>query len=171
MAHTGYLFIKGIEQGDIESDLEKDDVEGAIAFYAFEYKVNVPEVNGKKSTDSLVVHNPIKITKAVDETSTQLLKALCTSEKLVDVEIRWYSFVDGYEELDYTIILNNAKIVGIDSSAEILRQNLTDQKQYPLSEMISIMFEKVSIEHKNYEEGSIDIDIANEIKESGKLYT
>ena len=62
------------------------------------------------------VHKPMMITKEVDKSTPKLYQVMSSGERLTEAQIDWYRLDGtGDEELYYTVLLENALIVKIES--------------------------------------------------------
>jgi type VI secretion system secreted protein Hcp len=120
MPTTAYLTLTGKAQGAIKGDVTAKGREGAIALLAVEYEISAPfdattgQASGKRQ------HKPIVVTKAIDETSPSLLKALVTNEVLTTVKIDFWRPAPETAAPYFSITLTNAIVsdVTLNSSSE-----------------------------------------------------
>ncbi len=144
MAQQGYLFITGAVQEEIETNLEKDGVEGGIPFYRFRHSIRVPgsDIGGR---EGLPFHGVIEVLKEVDETSPQLFRSLCLAERLTKVSLEWYTPIDGVETLFYSITVEGCRLVGITAEKPDVRK--PENEQLKISEVLEISYRTIRWEY------------------------
>jgi type VI secretion system secreted protein Hcp len=114
-----YLTLKGAKQGDIKGSVTQKGREGMIALISVSYGVETPidaasgEASGKRQ------HQPVRITKEVDQTTPQLFEALVINETLTAKIEFWRPMADGSGTLApvFTISLVNAFISSIKAAS------------------------------------------------------
>jgi type VI secretion system secreted protein Hcp len=120
MPTTAYLTLTGKAQGAIKGNVTAKGREGAIALLSVDYEISssfdptTGMATGKRQ------HKPIVVTKAVDETSPSLLKALVTNEVLTTVKIDFWRQAPETTAPYFSITLTNAIVsdVTLKSSAD-----------------------------------------------------
>lgn len=124
MAIPAYMSIEGENQGEISSGALSEDSVGTVAqeghedeimIQAFQHSVprGTSEQNGQIT--SMPAMKPMKVTKMIDKASPLLHNALTSGEQLT-ITINWYRISSsGEEELYYTMELENAVLVDIET--------------------------------------------------------
>ena len=123
MATPAYMSIKGERQGLItEGAFTADSVgntfqeghEDQVMVQGFSHEVIIPRDPQSGQPTGQRIHKPVVITKVFDKSSPLLLAALCTGEKLPQVEIQWFrTSAQGTQEHYYSTVLEDAIIVNI----------------------------------------------------------
>jgi type VI secretion system secreted protein Hcp len=116
MSTTAYLSITGAKQGVIQGDVTTKGREGTIAVTAISSQIETQFNSASGTATGKRQHQPLSITKHVDQASPKLYAAMVTNETLTHVTIAfWSSLPDrtGAQTPYFTIKLTNASIVGI----------------------------------------------------------
>jgi type VI secretion system secreted protein Hcp len=115
MPTPGHLTLVGEIQGPIEGSCQIEDREDTILVQAYKHCVDVPADEHGLPTGRRV-HRPLMITKEVDKSSPKLFQVLCSGERLSEAKLDWYRLDGtGDESLYFTVLLQNAQIVKIES--------------------------------------------------------
>ena len=145
MAMTVHVWIKGDTSGDIRGDstITSMDRENSIEAFKFESSVRTPRGASSGMPSGERVHDPITITKRIDQSSPILHAALCTNE-VVEVTLKFYRpnpAGDGTTEQFYTIELKEGRI----SSIKTLSPNCVDEStaSLPAMEEVSFVFGRI----------------------------
>jgi type VI secretion system secreted protein Hcp len=120
MPTTAYLTLTGKAQGAIKGNVTAEGREGAIALLAVEYEISSPFDPTTGQSSGKRQHKPIVVTKAIDDTSPSLLKALVTNEVLTTVKIDFWRPAPETATPYFSISLTNAIVsdVTLNSSAD-----------------------------------------------------
>ena len=120
MPTTAYLTLTGKAQGAIKGNVTAEGREGAIALLAVAYEISVPLDPTTGLPSGKRQHKPIVVTKAIDDTSPSLLKALVTNEVLTTVKIDFWRPAPETATPYFSISLTNAIVsdVTLNSSAD-----------------------------------------------------
>jgi type VI secretion system secreted protein Hcp len=131
MPTTAYLTLTGKAQGAIKGNVTAKGREGAIALLSVEYELSSPFDATTGLATGKRQHKPIVVTKAVDETSPSLLKALVTNEVLTTVKIDFWRPAPETAAPYFSITLTNAIVsdVTLKSSADEAKSE-TEQLQF-----------------------------------------
>jgi type VI secretion system secreted protein Hcp len=131
MPTTAYLTLTGKTQGAIKGNVTAKDREGAIALLSVDYEISSPFDPTTGLATGKRQHKPIVVTKAVDETSPSLLKALVTNEVLTTVKIDFWRPAPETAASYFSITLTNAIVsdVTLKSSADEAKSE-TEQLQF-----------------------------------------
>ena len=114
MSISAYLTIKGVKQGVIKGDVTDKGREGAITVTAVLFQIDTPIDPASGAATGKRQHQPITITKPIDQATPKLYEALFTNETLTDVTITfWRPLKDGGDKQYFTITLANAIVVGV----------------------------------------------------------
>jgi type VI secretion system secreted protein Hcp len=106
-----YLKLEGETQGSIDGDSVQPGHEGEIVVTGFSHEVIIPrDPNGKPATGRSH-HEPVKISKRIDQSSPLLMNALNTSETFTVFSLTFMRMGVGLEDY-YTVELTGAQIVG-----------------------------------------------------------
>ena len=120
-AWRGLATIQGAQQGKIDGDNLTKDNPGAVVVRAISLGLTRPIVEvgtGQQAFGSIRVQ-PFKLVKEPDKATPKLLRAAVQNETLT-VEIKWYrSLNTGAEQHYFTIRLDNAKVVGLESEGDV----------------------------------------------------
>ncbi|MCF7918865.1 MAG: type VI secretion system tube protein Hcp [Candidatus Cloacimonetes bacterium] len=131
MPQNAYLYVTGVNQGEIKGDVIKTGKEDSIRVYAHEHIVEIPTdlQNGQPVGERF--HKPLRILKAKDVSTPKLFQANFTGEKLPEVELKLFRITDGKEEHYFSIKLENAIIVKIRewSESSLLPNNEPDMEE------------------------------------------
>ena len=137
-----YVSIDGVAQGNIAGGCTHSDHLGKIELLSFDHDVSVPITVEYHHAGGKPVHQPVVVEKDIDQASPRLYQALFRGEKLNKVELEWYRFEDGKQQLYYRILLEGALISGIKpQSPHVL---FSDQEKRCLSERVSFIYEKIT---------------------------
>jgi type VI secretion system secreted protein Hcp len=124
---------------------EGHEDEAIVKQYSHEIKVPRDPQSGQPSGQR--VHKPVVITKLTDKSSPLIFNAITQGETLTKVEIKQYrTSYEGKSEHYYTIILEDAVIVELHSSAGMEEDSTTSQVA-PL-ETISLAYRKMTVRHE-----------------------
>jgi type VI secretion system secreted protein Hcp len=131
MPTTAYLTLTGKAQGAIKGNVTAKGREGAIALLSVAYEISSPFDAATGLATGKRQHKPIVVTKAVDETSPSLLKALVTNEDLTTVKIDFWRSAPETGAPYFSISLMNAIVsdVTLKSSADAATSE-TEQLQF-----------------------------------------
>jgi len=112
MEFTGYLSVEGKSQGKIAGSSQRKDREGDIIVYDFKHEVLQPFQGEKQLGNAAILHQPVLLTKEVDQSTPKLYQALVEKEELA-ITFAWYRYNNGNEKLYYQMKLEKANIVRI----------------------------------------------------------
>lgn len=124
MPTPAYMSIKGEVQGPItEGAFTADSVgniwqqghENEILVQAFDHNITIPTDPQSGQPSGQRVHRPLRVTKVFDKSSPLLYQALCTGEKLTTCELKWYRIHEGEEQHYFTMKLEDAVAVDVQS--------------------------------------------------------
>ena len=120
MPMTAYLTLTAKAQGAIKGNVTAKGREGAIALLAVAYEISVPLDPTTGLPGGKRQHKPIVVSKAIDETSPNFLKALVTNEILTTVKIDFWRPAPETAAPYFSIALTNAVLtdVKLNSSAD-----------------------------------------------------
>ena len=99
MPTQAYIAITGEKQGNITAGCNTSDSMGnkyqqdhsdESTIIEFSHNVNVPRDPQSGQPTGQRVHKPFVVTKRFDKASPLLYQALCTGERLSEVEVKWY---------------------------------------------------------------------------------
>jgi type VI secretion system secreted protein Hcp len=116
MSTIAYLTITGAKQGAIQGDVTLKGREGTIAVTAVSSKIDSMFDPTSGTATGKLQHQPLSITKLIDQSSPKLYTAMVTKETLTNVTLAfWSSLPDGSGKQTpyFAIKLTNASIVGI----------------------------------------------------------
>jgi type VI secretion system secreted protein Hcp len=139
MPQNAYLYVTGVQQGEIAGDVVKSGKEGSIRVYAHEHLVEIPTNPQDGQPVGERFHKPLRIVKAKDVSSPLLFQASYTGEKLTSVELKLFRITDGKEEHYFSIILENAIIVKMREYSE----SSLDPSNEPDMEEVFFSFQKI----------------------------
>jgi type VI secretion system secreted protein Hcp len=109
MLTAAYLTIKGAKQGDIKGDVTEKGKEGTIAANSVSFQIDTPIDPASGTTTGKRQHQPITITKLIDQAAQKLCQALFNNEALTVTIAFWRK--DGDKQY-FTIMLENAIVAG-----------------------------------------------------------
>jgi type VI secretion system secreted protein Hcp len=137
MSTTAYLTLTAKAQGAIKGNVTAKGREGAIALLAVAYEISVPRDPATGLPSGKRQHKPIVVTKAVDETSPSLIKALVTNEVLTTVKIDFWRTAPETAAPYFSIMLTNAVVsdVTLKSSTDEAT-NETEQLQFVYQKIV-----------------------------------
>jgi type VI secretion system secreted protein Hcp len=143
MPMPAHMKVVGNKQGEMKGGCKMKGREGSILVEAFNHEVRIPiDIQTGLGTGKRI-HNAMSIVKEVDEATPLLYAALCSNEKLNDVEIKWYRVdPNGKEEHYFTHKLEDANICSI----RPWMPNCQDQKteSYSHLEEVSFTYRKIT---------------------------
>ncbi len=143
-ALNAYLTLEGQSQGDIEGDVTLAGREGTIEVTSFEYEVASPRDAATGLPTGRRQHEPIKVTKRVDQSSPMLFQALVTNENLPSFELRFYRPTrEGREEQFYTVRLTDARVTKVRVVQPDTYDPANDRR--PLTEEVSFVFQSIEV--------------------------
>jgi type VI secretion system secreted protein Hcp len=137
MSSPAYVTLTAKAQGAIKGNVTAKGREGAIALLAVAYEISVPRDPATGLPSGKRQHKPIVVTKAVDETSPSLIKALVTNEVLTTVKIDFWRSAPETAAPYFSITLTNAIVadVTLNSSAEAATSE-TEQWQFVYQKIV-----------------------------------
>lgn len=143
MANPGFLELEGTQQGLIQSSVNRSGKEGLIQFFTFGHKLHLQADSKGGYAATQRRHEPIVISKEVDKSTPALYKALCTGEKIKTAKFSWFATLGSKneEEQIYSVTINNAKIVSIETDMPDTRE--TAEGHINLSEHITFAYENI----------------------------
>jgi type VI secretion system secreted protein Hcp len=142
-ALDAYAVVFGETQGEIGGDVDIAGREGQILIKAFgsSVSVNFDPQTGVPGTGRQ--HRPIRLLKNMDSASPKLLEAFKNNERLTSITLRFYRPTSiGSEQNHVTIVLENARIVGILPGHSSQSENDLD---IPFRETISLTYEAMTV--------------------------
>ncbi len=143
MALTGYLYLKGKNQGKIEGDCEQKGREDAILVYAFEHEIEIPKDTHTGLPTGQRIHKPFRITKKVDSSTPKIMQACTSGEQLEEWELKLYRINDkGQEEHYYTVKLKDSIVV--QTNYETPLTFLDENKAYHNMELVSFTYSTIT---------------------------
>ena len=125
MPTPAYLAITGYRQGLISGgastqesigNLYKKGHENEILVQAYSHQIIIPRDPQSGQPTGKAVHKPFMISKVRDKSTPLILQALTTGEMLETCIIKWYETKSGQDEVCYSIELEDAVIVDVQSS-------------------------------------------------------
>ena len=124
--------------------LERTQEEEIIQFFTFEHKLDTQAKPEGDHADAQHKHKPIVITKETDKFTPALYKALCSDEQIKTAKFSWFATLGSKNEEQqvYSVTINNAKIVAIETSMPDTRE--TAEGHINLSEKITFAYEKIT---------------------------
>jgi type VI secretion system secreted protein Hcp len=142
MSVSGYLTIKGAKQGTIKGDVTEKGREGSIAVTIVSSQIDTPIDPDSGAATGKRRHQPIAITKLIDQTTPKLYEAIFTNETLTDVAITfWRPLKDGSVTHYFTITLANAIVVGITFTSPDSQDPATAAPY----EKVQLVYEKITL--------------------------
>ncbi len=149
ISHAGlnaYLFLEGESQGTIDGECTIHGNENAIVVHSYYHKLAsvIDNETGLPTGDHQ--HKPLVITKQVDGASPLLLQAWASNEKMTRFSLIFHKInSEGYDDMYYTIDLEDAQIVGITQykPTTLLEEN----DPYGEMEQVSFTYSKIKYIH------------------------
>jgi type VI secretion system secreted protein Hcp len=119
MATPIFGWFEGTKQGLMKgwgSWPGEDDVKGredSSLIYQFDHEITVPRNPQSGLPSGHRVHHPVRVIKRKDKASPLLYQALCTNERFVKVEFKWFraNAVSGRQEHYFTTLLEDSVLV------------------------------------------------------------
>jgi type VI secretion system secreted protein Hcp len=155
MPTPAYCTIEGSSQGPITQgtfteesvgNIYQEGHEDEILVEAFSHEVTVPTDPQSGQATGQRVHRPLVLTKVYDKCSPLLYRALCTGERLPNVEIKWYrTSTDGRQEHYFTTKLEDAIITNI--AARMPNCQDPAQAHFTHLEEVSFTYRQIIWEH------------------------
>lgn len=141
-ALNAYLKLEGETQGEIKGSVTQAGREDSILVIAMNHAVSSPIDAASGLPSGKRQHQPLRITKEIDMSTPLLMHALVTNENLVKFELRyWQPSKTGQEVQYYTIILYDARIVGIQQ--EMLNNKYPENMQHREREHVSFVYGRI----------------------------
>ena len=141
MAMTAYLTVKGLSQQDMKGDCAQAGREDTILVYDIQHKIEIPRDRLTGTASGQRIHEPLVITKHLDQASPLLHRACCTGEHC-EVDLKFFRITEkGTEEHYYTIKLSDAIIVEIENITPMVF--LPENKPYHDMEKVSFTYSKI----------------------------
>jgi len=150
MPVPAWMSIEGEVQGIISSgagdkksigNLTKSGHEDEILVWKWNSGVTQPTDVASGVPSGTRVHDAVKITKMFDKSSPLLYQALCTGEKLTNIEVKFYR-VEGASETHYFSIKLEDAIV---TEVKAWMPNFQDKSQAHLQQMEDVSFRYTKI--------------------------
>jgi type VI secretion system secreted protein Hcp len=129
-----HMIVKGDKQGEMKGDNKMKGREGTILVQALSHTINIPTDPQSGQPVGKRIHQPLMVTKIIEQSSPLLYLALCSGEKMT-VTLKWYRQAGAVEEHYFTTTLEEAVLVA--------------QRQY-----IPNVFDKDTAEYQHMEECS-----------------
>lgn len=118
LAWRGLATITGA-QGPIQGDNTSKDGPGAVVVKEIGFQLNRPFDAASGLPTGQLRFAPFSLVKQPDRATPKLLRAAVTGEQLT-VEIKWFrSLATGVEQHYFTVRLENALVVGMDSQGDV----------------------------------------------------
>ncbi|OAD20132.1 Type VI secretion system effector, Hcp1 [Candidatus Thiomargarita nelsonii] len=112
----------------------------------FDHELMIPRDPATGQPTGERIHKPLCFRKQYDKASPLLYQALCTGERLTEVEIQWYrTMMDGTQELYFTHTLEDAVLVNIHAEM-VLATDISLDFRDP-EETICMTYRKITWEH------------------------
>jgi type VI secretion system secreted protein Hcp len=142
MALNAYLRLTGDTQGEIKGGVTQAGREDSIMVIAFDHQVVSPRDTASGLPTGKRQHQPLTITKEIDEATPLLMNALVNNENITDWELRfWQPSRSGRAVQHYTIQLVNASISAI--RAEMLNNKYPENMQHEEREHVSFCYQRI----------------------------
>lgn len=134
---TGSLHSQGATTADSIGNIYQEGHEDEIMVQAFSHRVTRPISPQSGQPTGQRVHEPLIVTKIFDKSSPLLNQALCEGQVLPECVLSFYRIAtNGTQELYYTITLQDAVIVAIQSSMA----HCEDKTQAHLTQVENVHF-------------------------------
>ena len=140
MPTQAYIAITGEKQGNITAGCNTSDSMGnkyqqdhsdESTVIAFDHKIKVPRDPQSGQPTGQRVHQPLVITKRFDKASPLLYQALCTGERLSEVEIKFFrTSMTGEMEHYFTYKLTDALLVDVDGIMALTTDTNLDYRDH-----------------------------------------
>lgn len=147
-----FLTING-NQIEGESTIASLEREGSIEAVSAGFNVFSPTDTSSGTTTGKHIYRPFTFLKRIDKSSPLIFKALTQNEPVDILEARFFrpeSSGSGTEEHFMTILLENARIVGIVQTSE--SAVTAGQNAPPVLELVSVVFGRITM---TYEIGGV----------------
>jgi type VI secretion system secreted protein Hcp len=142
MAIPCFMTVTGAKQGSIEGSCDMKGREKTILAYAMDHNIYMPTDPQTGLSSGKRIHGPLAITKEIDKASPKLYQALCTGERLNDVEVQFFRVAkDGTEEHYYSLGLSDAIVVSIEPYVPVVF--LKENDAYRHMEKVSFTYSKI----------------------------
>jgi type VI secretion system secreted protein Hcp len=142
MALTGYLYLKGKNQGKIEGDCVQKGREEAILVYAHDHEIEIPKDTHTGLPTGQRIHKPFTIAKKYDCATPKVLQACTSGEQMELSRLELFRINEkGKEEHFYTMLLGQAIIVKVRYSTPLTF--LESSKPYHNMEYISFTYSSI----------------------------
>jgi type VI secretion system secreted protein Hcp len=128
---------------DIKGSVDIQDREGSVEIIGLSHGINLPVDNVNGKITGTRQHSSMLIEKEVDSSTPYLYKAAATGQTLKSVEIKFYHINDaGQEVCYYTVLMENAKITGVNCSVPNVKLAGNDRMNH--IESVSIQYGKIT---------------------------
>lgn len=146
MAIQLYVTVEGRKQGKFNGEGIAGD-QGRIPGVGFEYEASSPRDPFSGQASGKRQHKPVVFTKEWGISSPQFYSALFTNEVLTSVLFEFFDVTSRGEELDHTITLTNALILGV---RQYMHHGGSGGVAVDMRELheVTFTFQKIAIESK-----------------------
>lgn len=143
MAVTAYLWLKDHGGNPIKGDVKVKGREGSIEVLAYDHGVLLPTDDNTGKITGSRIHDPFRLTKATDDSSPVLNRAVASAQSLVSAEIKLYRSNDaGQEEEYYNFFMEDVKIVSVNSQMPNVKD--PEKQKYGHQEHLELRYEKIT---------------------------
>ncbi len=142
MALNGTMRLTSEVQGEIKGSVKQAGREDSIMVIGYSHEIDSPRDATSGLPTGKRQHKPLIVIKEIDKSTPLLMRALIQNENLTDVELWfWEPSRSGKENLYYTIVLQNARIVNIQQ--EMLNNRYPENIRHKEREHISFVYQKI----------------------------
>ncbi|WP_223533927.1 MULTISPECIES: type VI secretion system tube protein TssD [unclassified Pseudomonas] len=136
MANPIYAWLKDKEGKEIKGSVTVHGREGSIEVLSQQHGLTLPYDPSSGKASGLRVHTPFVFTKALDSSSTLLLKALSDNKELMEATFKWYDSSKGeVQEVEYyRVVLKDVRVVSIQAKTDNFKDPAS-QNIYPMEEI------------------------------------
>ena len=143
LALNAYLTLRGKDQGDIDGPVTDAGLENTILIHSYSNGIVSPRDPVSGLATGLQQHQPIVLSKGIDQTSPLLWTAFVNNENLVVWQLNFWTsaIADVPAQQIYTIKLTNASIASIQ---EVMLDNTNLALTGPaLQQQISFTYQRI----------------------------
>lgn len=146
MAIPAYLWLKDDGGALIKGAVDVQGRESSIEVNGFSHNVSIPTDPLTGKITGTRKHSSIIFLKEFDSSSPYLFKAVCTGQKLISAEFKWYRINDAGQEVEYNnMLLENVTIDGVSPIMHDTKDVLKEKHNH--LECVEVRYEKITWKH------------------------
>jgi type VI secretion system secreted protein Hcp len=155
MPQVAYITITGSKQGlitagcntpeSVGNKYQQDHTDESTVIQ-FNHELMIPRDPQTGQPTGQRVHKPLCFKKRYDKASPLLFQALCSGERLTEVEVKWYrTTMDGTQEHYFTHTLTDALLINIEGDMTLATDVSLDYRDH--EETLCMTYRKIVWKH------------------------